>query len=1419
MRKIALLTVALTTTLMAQADSFKRGGQFVDYILPIHGSIAATTADWGTTPGSLKGYSWTGTLGRWKDNGIEDNTYSYWGGNALKGDDGKWHIFVAGWPENSPKGHDTWLTGSRCYHGVSDYPDRGFVWQEELGAGHNTEAYRLKDGRTVVYNIERRYISNEPTLTSSTTWTLGNFNWHLRDRRLERGNDRTVSLSNCTFARRSDGSFLMMDRGGCVWVSRDGVSDYYQQTDHTAYVGSRTRYLEDPVIWHDHMQYYMIVNDYDAKVANLSRSLDGIHWINEPGVAYQTGVIKHTNGDVEDWYKLERPKVQTDSIGRATYIHFAVVDAVKDADAGPNDGHSSKNIIAPLVKSRKMEVLNTDVITASTTNIRVRIMKEADFNPADINLSSLVFGSYDKVNHGNGFTATSSEYDADGNLVVTFTGVAGASGITADEFAPKMIGETNAGDIVYGYAKLPYVNYEPAVVSAMIPDIDADNYISTVKVDNYGLSTSTEMTVKVMTTSGAILSTGTVHAIPAYGSENVALKGLSKPSAIYDKIVVAFYKDNVEVDRNNLFVDSICNRQTSLKNLISKAEDVLANNEKYSQGRTALQAKLDEVKAKRYYFSAKIQQELNSQLETAIKECLYANGITTQSWDFYQAALQNASFAMTDKSVVTADNHNVKIADYMTIGGKQQKFHGRIAFDQGSSRLNFRNQGEGMNNTGLFNYNNDAHFSVLNLQPGDEITFGLAGKTMPTFISENCYVKGDATKTLLASGTRLASGVTYIVGGDSTTQMDIQSYNYVCITNLSVESSSAETVTTPQISNDVAFLVTIIPGESSAGTTGLTTYYTTDGTTPTRESNLYTAPFTVSKNAIVKAVTYLPNGTPSAVKSIRASIPDQEWDFTNSTLWTDSKLTADKQYDSKGDEVQAGGVLLNFESGKASFSQSGSQALWWLVSGTSEQPDKNYIQIVVPTDTKLTVNTTGWSGERCYWYTINGTTGSTGAKFATSSSDRTHEFVNTSGASQTYTIWANNQLKNGVPQTNLSSLMLTDISEIFEYKATVTAMCGDTEIDQWVLEGLPEFKEYTIQGKAYIKKADQLYVLNDDKFAYTNSQDYSYTTEMGLEDQTVTINYNRYPAGDIVFFAEAESLAGVTATASATASNGFTAHPNANKMAVLCTLPAGHYNINVGTVKDRDVHLRNAGVSDNTQNSILYWGKNENGIKSFTLTEETQLGLSGYTTSKGGLNQAGDIDFVVIHATGIDIPAQVSGYQTFSSDCALDFSETETNAYIATAVNGDKVYLQRVIKVPANTGILLKGTAEETIPVFVSGDTDNVDDNLLVRGNGGAISNDPGFDKYILASGDDGTNAGFCLVGDEPVMVGKNQAYLNIASNAHTKRLNFTFDIPTGITTVVGGNSQGTIIYNMAGQRVDKPVKGLYIINKRKVIK
>ena len=56
---------------------------------------------------------------------------------------------------------------------------------------------------------------------------------------------------------------------------------------------------------------------------------------------------------------------------------------------------------------------------------------------------------------------------SDSDLVVTFD--AKGNGITEEEFAPKLIGKTTSGKLLYGYARLPYVSYNNPILSARIP--------------------------------------------------------------------------------------------------------------------------------------------------------------------------------------------------------------------------------------------------------------------------------------------------------------------------------------------------------------------------------------------------------------------------------------------------------------------------------------------------------------------------------------------------------------------------------------------------------------------------------------------------------------------------------------------------------------------------------------------------------------------------------------------------------------------------------------------------------------------------------------------------------------------------------------------------------------------------------------
>lgn len=347
------------------------------------------------------------------------------------------------------------------FHAVSDRLTGPFKIRNSIGKGHNPEAFRLSDGRIVVYVIDGYYIADR---VDDKVWTYGKFSFDPRDRKIIEG------LSNLTFARRQDGSYLMVCRGGGVWISKDGLSPYKQLTDKRVYPDVEGRF-EDPVVWRDDLQYHLIVNDWLGRIAFYQRSKDGVHWVTEQGEAYMPGVSFHKDGTVERWFKYERPKVFQDEKGRAVQMNFAVIDTIKWNDL-PNDKHSSKNISVPLNKGMLLSVLNEKEITPSTRTIEVKIAAEEGFHPqTDVDVKSLRFGSFTEVNFGRGCKPVKTKVSGE-DLIVVFN--AEGSGITSDEFAPKMIGKHRNGNMLYGYARLPYVNYRPALLSARRPVFDKE---------------------------------------------------------------------------------------------------------------------------------------------------------------------------------------------------------------------------------------------------------------------------------------------------------------------------------------------------------------------------------------------------------------------------------------------------------------------------------------------------------------------------------------------------------------------------------------------------------------------------------------------------------------------------------------------------------------------------------------------------------------------------------------------------------------------------------------------------------------------------------------------------------------------------------------------------------------------------------
>ncbi|MCX6237308.1 MAG: glycoside hydrolase family protein [Bacteroidia bacterium] len=505
------------------------GGRFMDRFLPMPDLGALTRDTWGAD----------NVLPRDINNGIENRKWSFWGGNIKLGEDGKYHFYVCGWLESSPKGHATWPQ-STVFHAVCDNSFGPFLVKDTIGKGHNPEVFKLSDGRYVIYVIGGYYIADG----TNGPWTYGKFEFLNRDRRLIEGN------SNFTFAQREDGSYLMICRGGGQWFSQTGLSAYNQVTGTR--IGSdkkitplraypqRPGNFEDPVVWRDNVQYNLIVNDWLGRIAVYERSKDGVNWKVESGEAYLPGVSKHEDGTVEGWWKYERLKIFQDKFGRAIQGNFAVIDVEKKFDKA-SDIHSSKNIGIPLTAGRLLTITDKKPITSGTKSIRVKIAAEPGFNPqTDIDLNSLQFGEPEAVNYGKGGKVLKTE-KSEADLVVTFDAV--GNNFPEDEFAAKMLGKTSSGKLLFGYARLPGVNFIEPILSPLLPVITANDYGFNIKVEvqNFGQVASKTAKLKIFFTKNdkeVEVAAGKVPGLKPYEKTTVDLKC----GKLFDKGVEYIFK-------------------------------------------------------------------------------------------------------------------------------------------------------------------------------------------------------------------------------------------------------------------------------------------------------------------------------------------------------------------------------------------------------------------------------------------------------------------------------------------------------------------------------------------------------------------------------------------------------------------------------------------------------------------------------------------------------------------------------------------------------------------------------------------------------------------------------------------------------------------------------------------------------------
>ena len=205
------------------------------------------------------------------------------------------------------------------------------------------------------------------------------------------------------------------------------------------------------------------------------------------------------------------------------------------------------------------------------------------------------------------------------------------------------------------------------------------------------------------------------------------------------------------------------------------------------------------------------------------------------------------------------------------------------------------------------------------------------------------------------------------------------------------------------------------------------------------------------------------------------------------------------------------------------------------------------------------------------------------------------------------------------------------------------------------------------------------------------------------------------------------------------------------------------------------------------------------------------------------------------------------GKSTYCSSNDLDFTSMgdALKAYIATGYTNSTgtIWMTRVYDVPAGTGIFLKGENKtHSVPTKVKGGTSQYESylvNMLV----GTLTK-----TYIASTTDTYKNMyltkengvlKFCGISGDGRDMNANRAYLQVPLEVMSKTRSTSYDetsykpefcedvigipvvfgTPTSIKKVASEEAEGdNVWYNLNGQRVDNPGKGIYIRNGRKVV-
>lgn len=178
----------------------------------------------------------------------------------------------------------------------------------------------------------------------------------------------------------------------------------------------------------------------------------------------------------------------------------------------------------------------------------------------------------------------------------------------------------------------------------------------------------------------------------------------------------------------------------------------------------------------------------------------------------------------------------------------------------------------------------------------------------------------------------------------------------------------------------------------------------------------------------------------------------------------------------------------------------------------------------------------------------------------------------------------------------------------------------------------------------------------------------------------------------------------------------------------------------------------------------------------------------------------------LVESNSFDITMTGAEWRTLVSAADATLPEG-LKAYVVTATSSESATLTEVAAIKANTPYILQG-AEGDYTLTIAEKVDAPAGNLLQISTESTANG-----VYVLANSNNVVGF-YTWAGGQ---LGAGRVYLPKTEGARDF-LAFSFGEATAIKAVENAKQQGNVVYNLAGQRVAQPTRGLYIVNGKKVV-